>query len=52
MRIPVTASMGKLADELVLTVEVPGRILPTAVEIGLSGSGEVARTILYSMEKA
>ena len=36
---------------LVLDVGVPGND-PVAVEIGLAGSGEVARTILYSIEKA
>ncbi len=34
---------------LVLAVHVPGRSQPVAVEIGLAGSGEPARTILYSM---
>lgn len=38
--------------ELTLSVQVPGRVYPTAVEIGLAGSGQVARTILYSIEKA
>ena len=35
---------------LVLDIGIPGND-PVAVEIGLAGSGEVARTILYSIEK-
>jgi hypothetical protein len=38
-------------DVLVLDVRVPGSD-PVAVGIGLAGNGEIARTILYSMEKA
>jgi hypothetical protein len=38
--------------QLTLSLQVPGRVYPMAVEIGLVGSGEVARTILYSMVKA
>jgi len=36
---------------LVLAVHVPGKIRPVEVDIGLTGSGETARTILYSIEK-
>ena len=32
-----------------MAVHVPGRSQPVAVEIGLAGSGQIARTILYSM---
>lgn len=35
-----------------LDVHVPGRKQPVEVDIGLAGSGEIARTILYSIEKA
>ncbi len=34
---------------LVLLVKVPGRAMPVEVSIGLGGTGEVARTILYSL---
>lgn len=37
---------------LVLAVHIPGRGQPVAVQIGLQGTGETARTILDSMEKA
>jgi hypothetical protein len=36
-------------EELVLSVDVPGRVYPVTVELGLGGNGTVARTILYSM---
>jgi hypothetical protein len=39
-------------DVLVLAVHLPGRSQPVEVDIGLGGNGQVARTILYSMEKA
>jgi hypothetical protein len=35
--------------ELTLSVAVPGRVLPVAVEIGLAGDGSIARTILHSI---
>jgi hypothetical protein len=35
---------------LVLAVHLPGRDQPVAVEIGLAGSGLIARTILYSIQ--
>jgi hypothetical protein len=35
-----------------LIVAVPGRSRPTLVEIGLAGSGMIARTILYSLRAA
>jgi hypothetical protein len=34
---------------LVLAVHVPGRSQPVAVEIGLAGNGQIARTILWSL---
>jgi hypothetical protein len=37
---------------LVLAVHIPGQSIPVEVDIGLSGSGETARTILYSVEKS
>ena len=40
-----------VSDVLVLAVNVPGKTQPVAVDIGLAGSGETARTILYSIEK-
>jgi hypothetical protein len=35
--------------ELTLSVAVPGRMFPVAVEIGLAGDGCTARTILHSI---
>jgi hypothetical protein len=35
--------------ELTLSVEVPGHVYPVVVEMGLAGTGIVARTVLYSM---
>jgi hypothetical protein len=35
-----------------LEVHIPGKPTPVEVDIGLTGSGQMARTILYSVEKA
>ena len=42
-------SLTDLYGVLVLSIEVPGRSKPTSVEVGLAGSGQIARAILYSI---
>lgn len=45
---PVT-NYGGVQD---FVVNIPGRSSPVAVEIGLAGSGQIARTILHSMRES